>query len=259
MTPWVSRLLLANCLAFIAQYLMPGVTRAFDYVPALVLTRPWTLVTYMFLHGGFTHILFTMLGLWFFGPRLEARLGSRSFATLWFVSGVTGALVSTVLAPYASLIGASAGVFGVMFGYARFWPRDQVLVWGIVPVEIRWLVILSTAFAVFAGFSGMEAGVAHFAHLGGFAGAWGYLAWLARNGSAAKWQATMNAGPRVSQRELSGAVTRINLDGVHELSRSEVNRILDKISAQGMGSLTAQERTFLLNFVPPDDRKRWVQ
>ena len=51
----------------------------------------------------------------------------------------------------------------------------------------------------------------------------------------------------------------LRLDGVHALTRDEVNRILDKISAQGAGSLTAEERLFLSNFVPPDDRKSWVQ
>ena len=64
-----------------------------------VLTHPWSLVTYMFLHGGFTHILFNMIALFFFGPRVEGRLGSRRFITLYLVAGISGALLSFAFAP----------------------------------------------------------------------------------------------------------------------------------------------------------------
>ena len=82
MTTWVLRLLIAN----VAVYLIaqPGSPQfgALMLVPSLLLARPWTLVTYMFLHGGVMHLLFNMLGLYFFGPRLETRIGSRGFILL---------------------------------------------------------------------------------------------------------------------------------------------------------------------------------
>ena len=86
MTPWVRRLIIANVIMFFLQVAMPGITSMLDLVPALVLIRPWTLVTYMFLHGGLMHILFNMLTLYFFGPRVEERMGSRRFLILYFVS-----------------------------------------------------------------------------------------------------------------------------------------------------------------------------
>ena len=83
MTPWVLRLLFAN---FAAYLLIPRTSQLFAnllLVPADVLSRPWTPVTYMFLHGDFWHILFNMVVLFFFGPRLEATLGSRKFPFLY--------------------------------------------------------------------------------------------------------------------------------------------------------------------------------
>lgn len=258
MTPWVSRLLIANILVYALQMALPGLMPALAYVPGLMLVRPWGLVTYMFLHGSLTHILFNMMGLYFFGPRLEERLGSSRFATLYFIAGVSGALLSTLLAPRAALIGASAGVFGVMLGFATFWPRERILIWGIVPVEARMLVIVTTLFSLYAGFSGSSRGVADFAHLGGYVGAYLYLRALDRFSPARRFQAAVSAVPPIGDRKLVDGLRNANLDGVHELSKEQVNRLLDKISAQGVGSLTPQERQFLSNFVPPDDRKRWT-
>src|SRR5436305_2835435 len=80
--------------------------------PQAILVRPWTIVTYMFLHGGIGHIFFNMLGLYFFGPRVEQRMGPNRFITLYLLSGIAGALVSIVLAHNVPILGASAAVLG---------------------------------------------------------------------------------------------------------------------------------------------------
>ncbi len=261
MTPWVSGLLIANILVYaLTQYALPGIAQYLVYIPQYMLEQPWGILTYMFVHGGFTHILFNMMGLYFFGPRLELQLGSSRFAQLYFVSGITGALLQTAMAPNVALLGASAGVFGVMLGFATFWPRERIYIYGVIPVEARVLVILTTILALFSGFSGGGGGTAHFAHLGGYAGAWVYLRVLERNAGAGSraFVAQQHPTSRASERAVAERITTINLDGVHALNREEINRILDKIGAQGMASITPQERTFLLNFVPPDDRKKWV-
>jgi len=154
MTPWVLRLIVANAAVFLLQLSLPGIERPLVLIPALLLTRPWTLISYMFLHGGFGHLFFNMLSLFFFGPRLEARLGSRNFLILYFVSGIAGALLSLVFTPHVAIIGASGAVFGVLLGFARYWPRDQILIWGVFPIEARWMVAGMTALALFGGFSG---------------------------------------------------------------------------------------------------------
>lgn len=252
MTPWVQRLLIANVIVYFLQQTVAGLTQQFAFVPAFILVRPWTIITYMFLHGGLTHILFNMIALYFFGPRVESRLGTERFFVLYFVSGIFGALLSFVFAPYAPIIGASAAIFGVMIAFARFWPRDRILIWGILPIEARWLVVITTVMSLYGGVRG-GTGVADFAHLGGYLGGLLYLLYLERTKGARQFRKAATAAPPPDA--LAGGWQRVNSDKVHSVNRDEVNRILDKISATGLGSLTPQERVFLSNFVPMDDRK----
>jgi hypothetical protein len=204
----------------------------------------------MFVHGGLMHIGFNMLTLYFFGPRVELRLGSERFFVLYFVSGISGALFS-FMSPGVPIIGASAAIFGVMFAYARFWPREQVLLWGIVPLEVRWLVAISTGIALF----GIGGGIAHFAHLGGFAGGYLYLYFLERRSGANRFREQVTkAAP--STDALADRWQKVDRSRIHSVNQDEVNRILDKINASGLKSLTPQERLFLTNFVPPDDRPK---
>ena len=251
MTPWVRRLLIANIVVFFIQMTVPAVAEPLVFIPGQVLTHPWTIVTYMFLHGGITHILFNMIGLFFFGPRVEARLGSARFISLYLYSGISGALLSLLLAPHAAIVGASAGIFGVMLAYAQFWPRDLIYIWGVLPIQARWLVIITTVLSLYSGIQGSVSGVADFAHLGGYVGAFLYLKWLsyARGTRSFKAKAT----PKIDEKGLKNW-RKVDPRSVHEVNRDEVNRILDKISASGLASLTPQERIFLMSFVPPDDR-----
>ena len=250
MTPWVLRLLIANVLMFFVQMTSPGVTSTLMFVPSEVLVHPWTIVTYMFLHGGFGHIFFNMLALYFFGPPVEQRLGGNRFITLYLISGIVGALFSIVLG--VPVIGASGAVMGVSLAFAKFWPRQQILIWGVLPVEARWLVLIYAAIDIL-GFAGYGTrGIANLAHLGGFAGALLYLLYLDRRQGARRFKAA--AAPKVSDSSL-GAWQKVDRNSIHAVNRDEVDRILDKINASGIASLTPQERQFLSNFVPPDDRK----
>lgn len=250
MTPWVLRLVIANVVMYFLQQTVPGLTDALLLVPRESFHQPWTLITYMFLHGSITHILFNMIALYFFGSRVEDRLGSQRFFVLYFLSGIAGGLLSYLFTPNIPIIGASGAVFGVSLAYARFWPRDQILIWGIIPVEARWLVAISTAMALF----GIGGGVAHFAHLGGFLGGYLYLLFLERSSGAAKFKRKLNAAPATDA--LASNWQKVNRDSIHSVNKDEVNRILDKISASGIKSLTPQERLFLSNFVPLDDRPK---
>jgi membrane associated rhomboid family serine protease len=252
-TPWVQRLVIANVVMFFVQQTMPGVTEALAFIPVAVLSQPWTMITYMFLHGGLMHLLFNMLGLFFLGPRVELRLGPQRFFALYMISGISGALLSFVFARHAPIIGASGAIFGVMFAYARFWPRDKFLFWYVIPIEARWLVLGYVAWSIFSGYQGSRGGVADFAHLGGFVGAFLYLQVIARSAADKQFQRKVQAAPPV--RALTTDWSKLDRSRVHAVNRDEVDRILDKISASGITSLTPQERIFLSNFVPPDDRK----
>jgi membrane associated rhomboid family serine protease len=254
MTPWVRALLTANLIMFLLTTSMPEAFGALALVPALVLLRPWTLVTYMFLHAGIGHIFFNLLSLYFFGPRLEARLGGRRFIALYLVSGLTGALASSLLSPGAAVVGASGAIYGVMLGYARYWPRDTIFIWGVLPVPARGMVIGMTALNLWQGLGGPQAGgggIANFAHLGGFLGAWAYLVWWERNSPATRFKARANGAGSI------GDITRwstIKPDGLHPVNREELERLQGKIAAGEAGQLTPDEQAFLNRLAEAQER-----
>jgi membrane associated rhomboid family serine protease len=252
MTKWVRFFLIANVVIFFAQMTMDGFTQNFALFPAQVLRRPWTVVTYMFLHSTqtYSHIIFNMLGLWIAGTRVESRLGGDRFVALYFISGLAGAAFAFPFGYYQSMIGASGAVMGLMMAYAYFWPRDKFMIYFVIPVEARVLVIAYAAISVFFLRSG--GGTAHYAHLGGLVGAFIYLQWMSRTQGAKKFRAVATT-PKVAPQKLVNW-QKVDPKKVHEVNRDEVNRILDKISASGIASLTPDELRFLMNFVPPDDR-----
>jgi membrane associated rhomboid family serine protease len=258
MTRWVSRLIYANAVVFlITYYAIRGIPTYFALIPAVVLTRPWTIVTYMFLHAGWMHLIFNMLGLFFFGPRLEQRLGEKHFLGLYFASGITGGLLSIlnafinpVVSSFIPIVGASGAIFGIFLAFAMYWPREQIYIWGVLPVQARVLVGVMTALSLFGGFGAMQGGVAHFAHLGGFVGGYFYIKWTEHNSPAKKFKRKLEAPARSPGGEKSDLKRweSIRRDEMHPVNRDELDRVIEKISTSGIGSLTPDERAFLDRF-----------
>ena len=249
LTPWVKRILIANVAVFAVTAAIPALTQAGALFPRAVLSRPWTPLTYMFLHAGLGHIFFNMLGLLFFGPRLENRLGERHFLELYLWSGIGGAVFSILFAPQYPVVGASAAVQGVLMGYAMFWPRERILIYFVLPVE-AWILVLGYVILSFSyGVGGSRDGIAHFAHLGGLLTGFVYLKWIAwRHGAARReFQRKVNEIPSRSLSE-SSALQRwetIDTRHLHELNRHEVESLLRKARALGVRALTQDERSFL--------------
>lgn len=247
MTPWVARLLFANVGVFLLTAFAPALAWPLSLVPAFIPYRPWTPFTYMFLHAGFGHLLFNMLGLYFFGPRVELRLGGRRFLGLYVISGLVGALLS-LATPHARIVGASGAVFGVMLGFARYWPREPIYLWGVFPVEARVLVVVTTVLALWGAFSGASGGIAHFAHLGGYLGGFVYLRWVEARSPAARFRAQLAPEPkRASDADLE-RWRRIDAGALHPVNREEYERVMAKLDGSGVGSLTPGEREFLQRF-----------
>ena len=258
MTPWIRRLVIANA----AMYLITAYTPAGPILanlmalrphPLWVLRAPWTPITYMFVHANFMHIFFNMLVLFFFGPRLEMRLGGARFIKLYFLSGLAGAVLSMafLLGPPVPIVGASGAVYGVLMGFAVLWPRDAIYIWGIVPVQARWLVGVMTALTVFQGFGGGQDGVAHFAHLGGFLGGYLYMRRIEQNAPHRKFKDLAYAADRRRPGQESQDTHRwanIQLEGLHEVNRDEVERLQAKITELGVATLTLEERAFMNRF-----------
>ena len=252
LTPWVKRLLIANTVVFALTWLIgPGfVVEWFSFQPTKILFRPWTPLTYMFLHGGFGHLFWNMLFLFFFGPQLESKWGSKEFIRYYLVCGLGGVALSFLFVSY-SIIGASAAVYGVMLAFAMAWPDAPIYVWGIFPVKAKWLVGFFVLITFTNAFGGAGGGVAHFAHLGGFAAGFLYLKtdWRASQAIQSMEKAARARRFAIVPREEREAATsdqrRRSDDTSEKKALDAVDRVLDKISAEGMGSLTEQERKLL--------------
>jgi membrane associated rhomboid family serine protease len=141
---------------------------------------PWQLLTYAFLHGGFAHVAFNMLALFMFGAPLEYTWGNRRFLLYYLVCVVGAGLCQLVVASWMSsrtgiypTIGASGGIFGLLFAYGLLFPNQRVmLLIPPIPMKARTLVIVYGAVELLLGATGLQPGVAHFAHLGGMLFGW---------------------------------------------------------------------------------------
>ena len=256
MTTWTRRLLVANLVLFpLTEWAAPRLVPEMALVPGLLLSRPWTALTYMFVHAGIWHVGFNMLVLYFFGPRLETRLGGRHFLGLYLVAGLSGAILSWgfmfvgLTAPNRPIVGASGAIFGVLLGFARYWPRDRIFIWGVLPIEARWLVAIMVAMALFGGFGGAQGGIAHFAHLGGFAGGWIYL-WVRDRGRGRSGPVRRMVEKQVERASKPGSAQvrrwlELDPEGLHEVNREHLERLQRKLREKGAGALSRRDREFL--------------
>jgi membrane associated rhomboid family serine protease len=243
----------------------------------------WTVVTYAFVHGGFWHILFNMYSLWMFGPRVEQMWSPGRFVAFYLWCALGGVLGHLMFGGTAMLLGASAAVMGVMLAYAMHWPDDELLLFGVVPIKVKWFVTILAVtdivqgIMVYASSGASGSGIAYTAHLGGLAFAWFYL----RTPSAQSLdrlrqrispvadipdetpRAVPRSAPRPRERTnergsaSDEAVAKSKavvvkrqaqpaLPRVASDPRAEaLNLVLDKISATGIQSLTSDERKLL--------------
>jgi membrane associated rhomboid family serine protease len=252
LTPVVKKLIAANVAMFVVTVAFPVVGEYLAFRPDRVFSQFWGAVTYMFVHGGLGHLLINMLVLFFFGPPLESRWGEREFVRFYLLSGLGGVALSFLLAPGAAIIGASAACYGLMVAFAMNWPKSPIYIYAIFPVQARYLVGGLFALDLFNGFASPGGGVAYFAHVGGAVAAFLYLKADWRPARFAK-NVSEKARPRPRKlvvvprkdEKLKSASARPMKEPEERKVLDEVDRVLDKISAEGISSLTAEERKLL--------------
>ncbi|HYT72354.1 MAG TPA: rhomboid family intramembrane serine protease [Gemmatimonadales bacterium] len=256
MTPWVRRLLVANLVVLLLQmtiFVNPRFLYAFGFVPLRALAQPWTFVTYMFLHTGPLHLAVNLLALFVFGSAVEERMGSGPFLGYYLLCGLGGAALSYLLMqlrPVDVVVGASAAVYGVMLAFAWAWPDQPIYVFLLPgPIPAKWLVTFVAAISLALAIFPPADKVAHLAHLGGFAAGFLYLKLGDLRLARAERHLRRESQPTVLVHP--GRVAR-GSDAVakprrpeRDLAQAEIDRVLDKISARGIESLTPAERKFL--------------
>jgi membrane associated rhomboid family serine protease len=187
LSPAVKALVIANVVAFLAALAVPEMTYRLGLQPLAVFGGAlWQPLTYMFLHGGVSHILFNMLSLWMFGVELERMWGTAFFARFYFICGVGAAgttLLSSLLLPgelgqaiyLSTTVGASGAIYGLLMAYALYFPHRQIYMYFIFPVPVRIFVLIVGAISFLSAIGGPGDGVAHATHLGGLAVGYLYL------------------------------------------------------------------------------------
>ncbi|MFZ9667381.1 MAG: rhomboid family intramembrane serine protease [Steroidobacteraceae bacterium] len=177
LSPAIRLLLIVNVAVFGLQWWLPSLIDQFALWPLAHNFQPWQLVTYAFLHGGFAHIAFNMIGLVTFGNELEQYWGTRRLLTFYFASvlaaGLTQLAVTSSIGEIAPTVGASGGIYGLLLGFAMMFPNRKIVPL-IPPIPMpAWLfAVLFAGLELYLGVTGTTAGIAHFAHLGGMIGGW---------------------------------------------------------------------------------------
>ena len=282
LTPAVQGLLAVNVVIFFLQVTLPMPPQDLQLLLGFRMEDLqgawWKALTYMFVHGGFWHLLGNMYMLWLFGPRLEHAWSSGGFLRFYVLCGLGGWLAHIMLQRDGLLMGASAAVYGVMYAYARQWKDEEIHVFGVVPVKVKWFVGAYIAYDLTMGLaslysSSVATGTAHLAHVGGVLTAWLYLR-TPSSQSLERLRQRINQIPDVPDdppravprqaprpRERGSEADEVVAKSKALASRpapppprpaphpaapvvtgSELDRLLDKISAQGMASLTTDER-----------------
>jgi membrane associated rhomboid family serine protease len=199
--PVVKNLIIANCVALLATTLLPFGDDIIAKFALFNVESPffhsYQIFTYMFLHGGVSHLFFNMFALWMFGRTLEYELGSQRFLTYYMVCGIGAALLQLGVG-YAEYmhaldangmmgaryllqiptVGASGAVYGLLLAFGVLHPNNVImLIFPPIAMKAKWFVVIYGLLELFFGLSGYQSGVAHFAHLGGMLWGLALLYW----------------------------------------------------------------------------------
>jgi len=239
-SPIIKYLIITNVLVFIIQgFASFSMTRYFGLTPALFfsdfpnyLFQP---ITYMFLHGGFFHILFNMFALWMFGTEIEYSWGGSRFLRFYLYCGIGGALVSLIFNSNLNIpiVGASGAIYGILAAYWLMFPDRYLLIFFLFPMKVRWALPL---FGLL-NFIASGANVAHLAHLGGAVVGLMYM--------KSDWRVARFFNPFKSLRHKhKKAKLEKNRQKAEEMM-NRVDRILDKINEVGFDNISPDDRKFL--------------
>jgi membrane associated rhomboid family serine protease len=226
----------------------------------------WQLITYQFMHGGFSHIFFNMFMLWMFGMEIENILGSKKFLTYYLICGVAAGLAQLFIAPLFSTpavtIGASGAIFGVMIAFGMLFPDRYIYLYFLIPIKAKYLIGFLFVLEIFwIGDAGSN--VAHLAHLGGALAGFLFILFdknidvpLKRmlNISSYRRDNTFNnpfSGLSDKFKKRSQNIEDANYYDLNqkkegeEITQAEIDAILDKISQSGYQNLSEHEKKVL--------------
>lgn len=235
---------------FTAEYLM---------LPASVsqlLTHPWTIITYMFLHSGVFHILFNMLVLYWFGGIFKEYLGSHKFIYTYFLSGIFGGLFYVLcynifpnfsdVVEQSKALGASAAIMGIVFGAATLLPNFEVVFAIFGAIRLKYIAFFYLIIDLVGIRSSNSGG--HLSHIGGAIFGFIIIKQLQRGNDWTKFPSKVieQISKPFQKKKLKVAYKNTeNITTKKVVSQAEVDAILDKISQSGYENLSSKEKEIL--------------
>tara|TARA_B100001750_G_C15515926_1_gene607203 strand:- start:3250 stop:4083 length:834 start_codon:yes stop_codon:yes gene_type:complete len=199
----------------------------------------WQPFTYLFFHGGIWHVLINMFVLWMFGSELETVWGKKEFLKYYFITGIGSGLV-TIFFSLNSLIpvvGASGAVYGILLAYGLTFPNRYVYLYFLIPVKVKFFVIVIGVIAFFSSIGAGSSGVSHLTHLSGMLIGLGYL--------KSNYKLDMVKNILVKQKdEIRHRIIK-NKRRRDEDLRFEVDQLLDRINEVGYDGLSDKQKKFL--------------
>ena len=194
----------------------------------------WQPITYLFLHSGFFHILINMLVLWMFGKELEYRWGKNKFLFYYLITGIGSGILTILYNPYSMIpiVGASGAIYGILIAYTLIYPNRKVYIYGIFPMQIKFMMILLGLTAFFASFMQTNSSISHITHLGGMFVGFVFL----------KWKNIKFFFPKVKVYEEKNSFEKSASN-----KKDDLDIILEKLKFKGWEGLTEFERNKLFN------------
>jgi len=257
-TPWVGRIIAANAVVLLLMqtlFTSPALQELLAFDPGAVTRHPWSFLTYAFVHGGLLHLLFNSLGIFVFGTAVESRMGSRAFLSYYVYCAVGAAIFCWLLGfmrDVQPFVGASGALLGLAVAFAMYWPDARIMVFPFpVPIKARTLVIALVAIDVAFAWLAPGDGIAHEAHVGG--AIFGFLFFRVQqlsHGASPRERSVervvmVQSGAHDPTRRRPTPVPRPRPRTEPDAATAELDRVLDKISAHGIASLTPSEKRFL--------------
>jgi len=208
-------------------------------------THPWTLVTHMFTHSGFFHLLFNMVTLYFIGNMFLSLFSEKKFIQLYFGGGILAALLTITISSFINLgaayaVGASAAVIAILIAVTTKAPNQEVSLYFIFNIKLKWIALLFIVIEIISIPDNNTGG--HIAHLCG--ALFGYLFIVSQKKSFSNVLEYFKSKPK----PIEPKKTKINYNEFRIEKNRNIDKILDKISKHGMNSLSDKEKDILMNF-----------
>lgn len=264
-TPVVKIIMILIGIIFIFQQILniplPGYLEeqiGLSYIGLIHELKLWQIGTYMFLHGGWFHVIFNLIGIWMFAGDLEQLWGSRQFLKYFLVTGVGAGVFITIMNYYVFYrynispitIGASGAIYGILIAYGITWPNRTVMIYFILPVKIKYLVLifgLIEFFGTFSSISGGAGNISQIGHLGGLVTGAIYILFITKS----KQLSANRLLFKVSHNPVKKALKSVRIEKKKKeiqtriKAKEIIDMLLEKIAREGMTSLTHEERKLL--------------